>query len=153
MFGRGGEDAATSGERLQRLRRRSLLVLTLVFLTFQLVLERSGDNPGLALGGSLKLPAFIVWAAVLLVALCVTGGRFLGREHRGAMNDELTRRNRSAALAVGFWVALLTAAGMYFATMVETVTAREVLRVVITMAVSGAIAAFVFLEERADRAR
>jgi hypothetical protein len=41
---------------------------------------------------------------------------------------------------------------MYFQSMVQTVTAREALHVVITLSVAATVLVFVVLEERAERA-
>ena len=142
-----------AAERFQRLRRRRLLVLTSLFLALQFVFPSgSGDNPGLPLAGEIKLPAFLVSAVALLVMMSVPGGVLILRKQRAAFNDELTRRHRAGGYVGGFLTALATAAVMYFQSMVQTVTAREALHVVITLSVAVTVLVFVVLEERAERA-
>jgi hypothetical protein len=72
MIEREEGSGAEAAERFQRLRRRVLLILTVLFLALQFVFPSGGgDNPGLPLAGDLKLPAFIVTAAALLVMMSV----------------------------------------------------------------------------------
>jgi membrane protease YdiL (CAAX protease family) len=150
LEGRLGPDA---GERFQRVRRRVLLVLTIVFIALQFVFPSgSGDNPGLPLWGTYKLPAFLIFAAALLIMMMAPGGMLFLRRHRAAFNDELTRKHRAGGFTAGLLASLTTATGMYFRSMSESVTTRDALHAVISLGVVTTVLVFVFLEERAERA-
>ena len=151
MTDREGHFGADAGERFQRVRRRVLLVLTLVFIALQFS-SGTGDNPGLDLWGSYKLPAFMVSAAALLVMMTVPGGVLFLRRHRAAFNDELTHKHRAGGFTAGLLASLATATGMYFRSMSEPVTTRDALHAVISLGVVTTVLVFVFLEERAEQA-
>jgi fluoride ion exporter CrcB/FEX len=77
------------------------------------------------------------------------GGWFHGAGVRSAMNDETTTAHRRAAMAAGFFITLIGALLLYVLTYYEDVTAREAVRLLITMGVAGALLRFGMLERRA----
>lgn len=135
-------DMIEQADQLARRRARASTALAIIFLATQAgsiaVDDRSRpDYP------------FLLWVIVLLVILMFGGGWFRAAGVRQAMNDESTRAHRRAALACGFLVALIGSVMLYIMTLFEDVTAREALRLLITMTVAAALLRFGTLEKRA----
>jgi len=67
------------------------------------------------------------------------------------MNDDVTRENNRTAIAAGFWTAMLTALGLYWIPCVDQYSAREAIRIVVTLGVVASLLVFSYLELRAHR--
>lgn len=130
-------------DRLSKRRARASAALAIAFIATQ-----GGSLSSPSEGGPFDLP-FLLWAAMLLIILMFGGGWFRSGNVREAMNDETTRAHRSSAMAGGFLVALAGAFLLYAVTFFEEVTAREAVRLIITMGVAGALLRFATLEGRA----
>ena len=130
-------------DKLARRRARGAAALAIVFIATQ-----GGSLSSNQAYGHLDLP-FLLWAAVLVIILFFGGGWFRGRAVREAMNDETTRAHRRSAMAAGFVIGLIGAFLLYILTFYEEVTAREAVRLLITMSVAGALLRFATLERRA----
>lgn len=129
-------------DQLGRRRARTSSALAIIFLATQ------GGSIATKGGSHIDLP-FLLWVAVLLVILMFGGGWFSTAGVRQALNDETTKAHRRSALACGFVIALIAAVMLYVLTFFEEVTSREALRLLITMAVAGALLRFGTLEKRA----
>jgi len=129
-------------DQLGRRRARTATSLAIIFLATQ--------GGGLAQKNAthLDLP-FLLWVVVLLVILMFGGGWFSTAGVRQAMNDETTRAHRRSALACGFLVSLFAAVLLYVLTFFEEMSAREALRLLLTVGVAGALLRFGTLEKRA----
>jgi hypothetical protein len=138
-----GTDEVDLADRLARKRARGSAALAIVFLATQ-----GGSLSSGRADGHFDWP-FVLWAAVLIVILLFGGGWFHGAGVRRAMNDESTQAHRRAAMAGGFVIGLLGAVLLYVLSFYDEVTAREALRLVITMSVAGALLRFAMLEKRA----
>ena len=92
-----------------------------------------------------------MWAATILFWLLIlaTGGWLkLSGDVRRLMNDEVARANRSAALQLGFWTAMLLALGLYFASLAWTLSLREGMRILADVTIAAALLRYAWLELR-----
>jgi len=96
--------------------------------------------------------ALWTFTAALYLLLLATGGGLLTRTKiRALMNDDVTRENHRTAVAAGFWAAMLTALGFYWVPGADQHSAREAIRIVVTLGVVASLLAFSYLELRAHR--
>jgi uncharacterized membrane protein len=137
-----------TADRLSRRRARLLPVLAVVFLSGQAIYAIGPDDPARTVD-QVKVAAWLVWAMALLFLLASGGGLFRAKGVRALMEDETTRANRNSAYAIGFWIAVATAIGIYALTMFDNVKAREALHIIVTAAVAAALITFGVLERRA----
>jgi hypothetical protein len=84
----------------------------------------------------------------LLFLLAVGGGLLRGQSVRALMNDESTIDNRRRAMVAGFWATVLSAFALYAITFYEPMSAREVIRLLLSAAVGASIIRFGILEQR-----
>jgi hypothetical protein len=136
-----------AAERISRRRARMFPFLGVYFIAGQGIYFTEGQQ--LSQATTVKLSAWLVWAAILLVALAIAGGRFAGPKVRSLVEDEVTRANRLQAYALGFWTAALSALGVFVLAMFEPVSGREAVHIILTFAVAGALIRFGILERRA----
>jgi len=129
--------------------RASFPVLAILFVAGQLLFPQS-DDPSLAVD-RVKVVAWLVWAVALLFLLAGGGALFGSKRVRALMDDETTRANRNTAYAMGFWLAVGSALGLYILTIFEAVDAREAIHIMLTAAVAGALLTFAKLERHALR--
>lgn len=140
-------DDIDTADHLTQRRARAATALGAIFLATQAAsFERvdAATRPG-----ALHLAAWVFWVAALLLFLLGGGGLWRGAGVRGLLNDETTRANRLRALATGFWFAVAAALLVYALTFLDTVSGREGVRLVVTVAVAAALIRFGLLERRA----
>ena len=95
-----------------------------------------------------KVGAWVVLSAVLLAAL-YTGGFWLRpKAVRALMDDEVTRAHRASALSLGFLLTMLGAIALYFLDMVEPMSSRVSIHLIVTIGIAAALARFGYLERR-----
>jgi MFS family permease len=135
-------------DRLTLRRARIATPMAIVFAISQAG-SFPADNATLNRPQIFHLVAWGVWAVALFVFLIGGFGMFRGPDVRALLNDETTLDNRRRALALGFWGAIVTAIGMYALTFVDTVSARDATRIIITVAIVMALLRFSVLEKRA----
>jgi ABC-type multidrug transport system fused ATPase/permease subunit len=133
-------------EKLTSRRARVSIFLGIMFLT-SMVTSLGVDVPE-SRPETIKLAAWVVWAAALLFLLSVGGGLFRGKSVRALMNDDSTVENRRQAMVAGFWAAVLSAFVLYALTFYEPISSREVIRLMLSAAVGAAIIKFGILEQR-----
>lgn len=97
----------------------------------------------------LQMIAWCVWGAALLVLIGIGGGLFRNPFIRSILNDDSTVENRRRAMVTGFWATVLCAFILYGVSLVETITAREAIRIILSAAVGIAAIRFGTLEQRA----
>lgn len=135
-------------DRVTRRRARMMPVLAILFLAGQPIYfarnQMEIDTP-------VRTAVWLVWAAVLLLALAMAGGHFRGRAVRDLIEDEVTRANRLRAYAAGFWTAMATVFGIYGLSIFDNIQGRESLHLVMTFSVAAALITFGMLEKRALR--
>ena len=137
-------------DRLSRRRAWLLPVLAMLFLSGQAIYALGPDDPSPAVDRA-KVAAWLLWAIALLFVLAGGGSLFRSRKVRALMDDETTRAHRGRAYAVGFWLAVGTAIGIYALTAFDKVMPREAIHIILTAALAGALATFGALELRAHR--
>jgi hypothetical protein len=137
-----------TADRLSRRRAWLLPVLAILFLSGQAIYALGPPSP---LVDQLKVAAWLLWAATLLFLLATGGAPFRSRRVRALLDDEATRQHRARAYAAGFWIALVTAMGIYLLTAFDSVKPRESIHIIVTAAIAGALLTFGVLEHRAHR--
>jgi hypothetical protein len=136
-------------DHLGRRRARMLPFLAVIYLSQQISYFSSGD--GVRAVDHVKVGAWVVLSLVLLAALTTKGFWFHRREVRDMIDDEGTRANRGDALGWGFVMAILTAIALFLVSLVERVSAREAIHVIVSLGIAAAIIRFGMLERRALR--
>ena len=109
-------------EKLSARRARVSTVLAVFFLAS--MATSLGTDVPTSRPETVKLAAWIVWAAALLFLLAVGGGLLRGRNVRALMNDETTIANRRDAMVKGFWAMIATAFALYALSFFENIAAR-----------------------------
>jgi hypothetical protein len=138
-------------EHLQRRRTRLLFFQGIFFLVWQtLYFSAAHETAGTADGGHVKVAAYVVWSIVLLAFIGTGGGYLQPKAVRAVLNDEVTIANRRSAMVTGYWVSMLVAIACYLLSFFETMTAREVIHIVLTAGVASALISLAVLERRAQ---
>src|SRR4051812_28426202 len=121
------KSAAEIAERLSKRRAKIMLFQGLLFMIWQANFFTSphGEWRELRSVDQVKISAFIVWAAVLLVVIATGGGWFRSPEVRALLNDETTRAHRQMAQASGFWSAMVAALALYLLSLFSEVKVVE----------------------------
>lgn len=140
-----------TADRLSRRRARMLPILAVVFISQQASFFVARIEDEARTVDQVKIAAWLVLSNVLLALLASRGFWFRSRAVRGLIDDEVTRANRASALGIGFLAGMAGAIATYALTMVETVTAREAVHIVMTTGIGAALLRFGFLERRAHR--
>lgn len=133
-------------EKLTR-RRARMCIVSGIFFIMTMVSSLDVDLPT-SRPETVKLAAWIVWAALLLFLLATGGGLLRGKTVRGLMNDESTIDNRRRAMVSGYWTTVATAFVLYAISLFEPVTGREAIRLMLSAAVGASIIGFGKLELR-----
>lgn len=136
-------------ERLTLRRARGSIVLGILFLTSMATSLKAdiGDSRP----ATIQIAAWVVWAAALLFLVAVGGGLLRGQTVRALMNDETTVEHRRTAMVTGFWAIVLCAFSLYGISLFETITGREAIRIMLSVAVGAAAIRFGTLERKALR--
>jgi len=146
------ESPVAKADRLGRRRMRMFFVVGLILITQQASFDRlleHGSGPLRAVDITL-LSAWIVLVIAALAALMTGGMYFQSREVRELMNDELSKANRSRALAGGFVITILTAVVVFVVSNFREVSGPEALHAIVTVGLAGALLRFAMLERKAD---
>jgi protein-S-isoprenylcysteine O-methyltransferase Ste14 len=133
-------------EKLTRRRARMCIVLGIFFIA-TMASSLDVDVPS-SRPETVKLAAWIVWAAMLLFLLATGGGLLRGKTVRGLMNDESTIDNRRRAMVAGFWATVASAFVLYAISFFGPVSGREAIRLLLSAAVGASIIGFGKLELR-----
>jgi hypothetical protein len=145
------ESTVDKADRLGRRRWRMLFVVAIILVTqqasFDRILDRA-DGP-LSTAGIVILAAWVVLVIAALAALMTGGMYFQSREVRKLMDDELSKANRSRALAAGFVVTILTAVVVFVVSFFSEVSAPEAIHAIVTVGLAGALLRFAALERKA----
>jgi hypothetical protein len=81
-----------------------------------------------------------------MIILANGGGLRLRGRMRALLNDELSLRNRSKALAAGFYMALTVGLAVYVATWRVEIAAGDAIKLIIAAALATALAVYAWLE-------
>ena len=144
---------AAIAERLSKRRAKIMLFQGLLFMIWQVNFFSSphGEWHQLRSVDQVKISAFIVWAAVLLVLIATGGAWFRSREVKALLNDETTRAHRQMAQASGFWGAMAAALSLYLLSLFSEVKLVEAVHLVLSAGIFTVLIRFAQLERRAHR--
>jgi heme/copper-type cytochrome/quinol oxidase subunit 2 len=135
-------------ERMGRARSRLFFVLAIVFFAGQSAYFASSPATR---DSHARVGAWLI-LVILMLMLLATGGFLLrGRKVRDLLNDEMSRHNRLAAQAMGFWVTVISALVVYVESMFDPVTFNEAIHIIVTLGVGAALISFAVRERRAHR--
>ncbi|MEY4500844.1 MAG: hypothetical protein RIS52_734 [Pseudomonadota bacterium] len=136
-------------EKLTRRRARMCIILGLFFIAT--MASSLGVDVPTSRPETVKIAAWIVWAAMLLFILATGGGLLRGKTVRALMNDDSTIDNRRRAMVAGFWATVASAFALYAISLFEPVSGREAIRLLLSAAVGASIIGFGKLELRSLR--
>jgi protein-S-isoprenylcysteine O-methyltransferase Ste14 len=136
-------------EKLTRRRARMCIILGLFFIAT--MASSLGVDVPTSRPETVKIAAWIVWAAMLLFILATGGGLLRGKTVRALMNDDSTIDNRRRAMVAGFWATVASAFTLYAISLFEPVSGREAIRLLLSAAVGASIIGFGKLELRSLR--
>jgi hypothetical protein len=143
------QSMSEQAERLSRRRARMSAVLAVFYLAQQLAFFTSPPGPRLV--DHFRIGAWAAMSAVLLAAL-VTGGFWLRKpELRAMVNDELSRAHRANALATGFVLSMVSGIVLYVLGTTIPMSDREVIHLIVSAGIGGALIRYSMLERRDDR--
>lgn len=135
-------------EKLGRRRSRVMLVQALLFVSWQGLFFSGHAEEPVRTVTEVKISAWMVWAILLLVLLATGGGLIRGRKVRALLDDELTRAHRTRAYVYGFWVAMGSALGLYAIGLVEPMSAREAIHIILSAGIGTGLLLFSLLDRR-----
>jgi hypothetical protein len=135
-------------ERFGRRRARIMAVQAIFFISWQALFITNQTEDRVRAVDQFRVSAWMVWSIALLVLLATGGGLITARKVRPILEDELTRSHRRQAYVHGFWAAVISAIGLYALDMVESVTAREAIHVIVSAAIGAALLTFSVLDRR-----
>ena len=142
---------AEQADHLSRRRARMLPLLALLYLTQQASFFAAAPADPERAVDYVKVGAWAILSLVLLAALTTKGFWLQRQEVRDMIDDEGTRAHRVAALGWGFVMAVLSAIILFLVSIVEPVSAREAIHVIVSLGIAAAIIRFALLERRAMR--
>jgi hypothetical protein len=142
------ESDSAKAERLSRRRARSLPILAVMFISQQATFF-AGFGQGDRTVDNVQVGAWLVLSIVLLLMLVNGGGWIYSRAVRDLANDELTQAHRNEAFRVGFLAAMTGCIVLYVLSLIEPLTGREAVHLVMTIGIAAALLRFGFLERRA----
>jgi sterol desaturase/sphingolipid hydroxylase (fatty acid hydroxylase superfamily) len=145
------ESPIDKADRLGRRRLRLFFVVGFILITQQASFDRflDGIDGPLRTVDIVALTAWVVLVIAALAALMTGGTYFHSREVRKLMNDELSKANRSDALAGGFMIVVLTAVVLFVASFYWDVSAPEAIHAIVTLGLAGSLLRFATLERKA----
>ena len=138
---------AEAAEKLSRGRARMLPLLAILLITQQGAYFSQSEADRLV--DNVRVGAWFVLSAVLLVALVNGGAWIYPKRIRDLANDESTRAHRDRALRLGFINTMVTCLFLYLVSMATRVEAREAIHVITTVGLASALLSFGILERQA----
>lgn len=150
MPGMQSKSPVEIADRVSRRRAGGIAAAAAVFLIVQ-VIARPFFGSALDTAHRATVDMWAINAGVLLLLLATGGGLLLNRQVRSLVNDEVSRSHYRTAVGAGYWVAMVTAMGLYVLSGFTTVTGREAVYLIVTSSLAVALLAFSYLEYRAHR--
>jgi len=145
-------DIAAQVYRLQRWRLILLSLSAAAFLIWISIDLWSPMVPGGKRAGEIVCAgAFLVWIGALAGMLSNRGGLLRHQIVRAVLNDELTLAHRRTALLAGYWLLLVALAIVYAWSSFQPLATRNVVAVLLGVAVAIPILYFVVLEHWSER--
>lgn len=137
---------AEIADRLTRKRARMLPFLAILFVSQQSIYFSGAPGSN---ASQVKIGAWFVMTAALLILLATGGGLLRRKEIRALVNDETTRAHRARALSLGFWSTMATGLLLYVLTIFEAFDPRDAIHVMMTVGIASALLSFGIMERRA----
>ena len=138
-------------ENLSKRRAGMLPGLAVIFLSQQVSFFSQISRGEHVSAEGAKISAWLVLSVVLLLGLATKGFWLEPKEVRDLVDDENTRANRNEAMCWGFLFAMGGAIAVYVLTMIEAVTGREAVHIVLSLGIAAALLRWSVLERRALR--
>jgi hypothetical protein len=142
---------AEKADYLSKRRARMLPALAIIFLSQQVTFFSQFGDPQHVSAEKAKISAWLLLSVVLLLGLATKGFWLEREEVRKLIDDENTRANRNEAMRWGFLFAMGSAIGVYVLAMLEAVTGREAVHIVMSFGIAAALLRWGMLERRAHR--
>jgi hypothetical protein len=133
-------------EKLIKRRARVSIIFGMLFLLA--MLNSLGADPHEGQVETFRLASWILWAASLLTLLAFGGGLLRGKAVRNLMNDDSTLDHRQRGMVTGFWAMVIAAFALYAYSLVEPVSGRDAIRLLLSAAVGASVIRFGILEKR-----
>lgn len=141
---------AAKAEQLSNRRARALPAMAAAFIAQQATFF-AGAGQGERTVDHVQTGAWILLSTVLLLALATGGGWVYSRKVRELANDESTRAFRAESMQFAFVVSMATAILLYALSLIEQITAREAIHIILTVGIASALLRLAMLERRASR--
>ena len=142
---------AEKAEYLSKRRARTLPILAIVFLSQQVSFFSQMAGGEHVSAEKVKISAWLVLSALLLLGLATKGFWLEPKEVRDLIDDENARANRNEAMRWGFLFAMGSAIAVYVLTMIEIVSGREAVHIVLSCGIAAALLRWGILERHAHR--
>jgi hypothetical protein len=139
---------SAKAEQLSKRRARALPIFGILFLTQQAIFI-TGTGSGDRTVDHVQIGAWLVLSIVLLLALTTGGGWIYSRSVRDLATDELTRAHRDKAFRMGFLASMSGAIVLYAITLLEPLSGREAIHLIMTIGIVTALLRLGLLERRA----
>ena len=143
------DNLADQADRLSQRRAHALPILAVLYLAQQLSFFADGDGTLDRAVDQAKVGVWMLLSLILLAALTTKGFWLRGSELRDRIDDEVTRSNRADAVQWGFVSALLASIGLYLAALIEPISARDAIHLIVSIGIGAAAVRFGLLERRA----
>ena len=135
-----------TADRLGRKRARMMPVLAVLFLSQQT--SFFANPPGERLVDHVRIGAWVLMTAVILLTLHTGGFMFRSRAVRDVLEDEQSRANRASGMHWGFMAMVIASMTIYAILGAAPLTAREAIHLIVSAGVVVALIRFAFLERR-----
>ena len=139
---------AAKAERLSSRRARAVPIFAALFVAQQATFF-AGFGQGDRTVDRVQVGAWLALSIILLLLLTTGGGWIYSRAVRDLANDEATRAHRNDAFRIGFLASMAACICLYVLALIEPLTGREAVHLVMTVGIAAALARFGFLERRA----
>ncbi|HEX8842141.1 MAG TPA: hypothetical protein VF757_07560, partial [Sphingomicrobium sp.] len=136
---------------LSKRRARMLPALAIIFLSQQATFFSQMSDGQHVSAETAKISAWLVLSVLMLFGLATKGFWLEPKEVRDLIDDENTRANRNEAMRWGFLFSMGSAVAVYVLTMLEVVTGREAVHIVLSFGIAAALLRWAVLERRAHR--
>jgi hypothetical protein len=135
-------------ERVGRARAWLFALQGALFIGWQGLFFLGRSEAGADTADEFSLVLWLAWVVLLLVLLATGGGLLRGSRVRRLLNDELTRLNRLHACAAGFWAAAGASILLFIVNLVQPLSGREAIHIVVSAAIGAALLTFAARERR-----
>jgi hypothetical protein len=138
--------AEASGAEKSSTIRAILMIVGAIIIAVNMVIQ--WGDPAYSGGG--RAIAWIVLMALWAALLATGGGLRLSKHLREVLNDELTRANRSRAIAAGFYATLLTSMVALASNWSTELLAGDAIKLASSVGLATALLSFAWLEIRSS---